>query len=66
MHDVAKKLDYDQFKDRSPTGALDIAQYIFGLAVATGEKSVFVHFDETTHLLLFERQVCPADCIGWN
>ena len=46
MHDVAKKLDYEQFKDRSPTGALDSAQYIFKLAVATGEKSVFVHLDE--------------------
>ena len=46
MHDVAKKLDYEQFKDRSPTGALDSAQYIFKLAVATGGKSVFVHLDE--------------------
>ena len=46
MHDVAKKLDYNQFKGLSSTGALDIAQYIFRLAVQTGEKPLFVHFDE--------------------
>ena len=50
MYDVAKKLDYDQFKDRSLTGALDIAQYIFRLAVELGEKPVFVHFDEIGEL----------------
>ena len=46
MHDVAKELDYDQFKALSSTGARDIAQYIFRLAVETGEKPLFVHFDE--------------------
>ena len=46
MHDIAKKLDYNQFKGLSSTGALDIAQYIFRLAVETGEKPLFVHFDE--------------------
>ena len=46
LHDVAKMLDYDQFKALSSTGALDIAKYIFRLAVETGEKPLFVHFDE--------------------
>ena len=46
MYDVAIKLDYGQFKDLSSAGALHIAQHIFALAAVTGEKPLFVHFDE--------------------
>ena len=45
LYDVAKELDYYEFKERSSTGALDIARYIFAKARELGEP-VFVHFDE--------------------
>eukprot|EP00439_Symbiodinium_sp_Y106_P007500 s12501_g1.t1 len=66
MHDIAKKLDYNQFKGLSSTGALDIAQYIFRLAVETGEKPLFVHFDEIGDLQANGKEVREAVRRVWE
>ena len=66
IYDVAKELDYDQFKDRSLTGARDIAQHIFALAAVTGEKPLFVHFDEIGDLQANVRELREAVRQVWN
>ena len=45
MYDVGTVLDYDKFKDRSSTGPVHIAQYIFAKVLEL-DGPVFVHFDE--------------------
>ena len=66
IYDVAKELDYAQFKDRSLTGARDIAQHIFALAAVTGEKPLFVHFDEIGDLQANVRELREAVRQVWN
>ena len=66
LHDVAKELDYDQFRALSSTGARDIAQYIFGLADATVAKALFVHFDKIGNLQGNVRDLRKAVRQVWN
>ena len=65
MYDVAKVLDYDKFKDRSSTGALDIAQYIF-TKVLELDGPVFVHFDEIGDLQLNVKELREAVRRVWE
>ena len=65
MYDVAKVLDYDTFKDRSSTGALDIAQYIF-TKVLELDGPVFVHFDEIGDLQVNVKELREAVRRVWE
>ena len=65
MYDVGTVLDYDKFKDRSSTGPVHIAQYIFAKALELGEP-VFVHFDEIGDLQLNVKELREAVRRVWE
>ena len=65
MYDVGTVLDYDKFKDRSSTGPVHIAQYIFAKARELGEP-VFVHFDEIGDLQLNVKELREAVRRVWE
>ena len=65
MYDVGTVLDYDKFKDRSSTGPVHIAQYIFAKVLEL-DGPVFVHFDEIGDLQLNVRKLREAVRRVWE
>ena len=65
MYEVGKVLDYGTFKDRLPTGPVDIAQYVFDKVLEHGGP-VFVHFDEIGDLDLNVKELREAVRRVWD
>ena len=65
MYDVGTVLDYEKFKDRSSTGPVHIAQYIFAKVLEL-DGPVFVHFDEIGDLQLNVKELREAVRRVWE